>query len=99
MHAAKRSVAGNSVLAAIVITLLKIIVGITTGSLGVLSEAAHSGLDLLAAVITFFSVRVSDKPADADHQYGHGKVENFSAFIETSLLLLTCFWIILEAGR
>ena len=99
MRAEKRSVAGNSVIAALAITLLKIIVGITTGSLGVLSEAAHSGLDLLAAVITFFSVRVSDKPADADHQYGHGKVENFSAFIETGLLLLTCFWIVYQAIR
>jgi cation diffusion facilitator family transporter len=97
MHAEKRAVAGNSVLAAVVITLLKIVVGITTGSLGILSEAAHSGLDLIAAVITFFSVSVSDKPADADHQYGHGKVENFSAFIETGLLLLTCVWIIYEA--
>jgi len=70
---------------------------VTTGSLGILSEAAHSGLDLIAALITFLSVRVSDKPADADHQYGHGKVENFSAFIETGLLLLTCVWIISEA--
>ena len=99
MRAEKRTVAGNSVVAAIAITLLKIIVGITTGSLGILSEAAHSGLDLIAAIITFFSVRVSDKPADADHQYGHGKVENFSAFIETGLLLLTCVWIIYEAVR
>ncbi|MBZ5571759.1 MAG: cation-efflux pump [Acidobacteriia bacterium] len=99
MRAEKRAVAGNSVLAAIAITVLKIIVGLTTGSLGILSEAAHSGLDLVAAVITFFSVRVSDKPADADHQYGHGKVENFSAFIETGLLLLTCVWIIYEAIR
>ena len=99
MCAEKRAVAGNSVLAAIAITLLKIVVGITTGSLGILSEAAHSGLDLIAAVITFFSVRVSDKPADADHQYGHGKVENFSAFIETGLLLLTCVWIISEAVK
>src|SRR5215467_5882831 len=99
MRAEKRAVAGNSVLAAIAITALKIVVGITTGSLGILSEAAHSGLDLIAAVITFFSVRVSDKPADADHQYGHGKVENFSAFIETGLLLLTCVWIIYEAIR
>jgi len=99
MRAEKRAVAGNSVLAAIAITALKIIVGLTTGSLGILSEAAHSGLDLVAAVITFFSVRVSDKPADADHQYGHGKVENFSAFIETGLLLLTCVWIVYEAIR
>ncbi len=97
MRAEKLSVAGNSVLAAIAITAMKIVVGVTTGSLGILSEAAHSGLDLIAAIITFFSVRVSDKPADADHQYGHGKVENFSAFIETGLLLLTCIWIIYEA--
>src|SRR5215467_7162004 len=97
MRAEKRSVAANSVFAAIAITALKIVVGITTGSLGILSEAAHSGLDLVAAVITLLSVRVSDKPADADHQYGHGKVENFSAFIETGLLLLTCVWIVSEA--
>ena len=74
MQADKKSVALKSVLAALVITTLKMIVGITTGSLGILSEAAHSGLDLVAAVITLLSVRVSDKPADADHQYGHGKV-------------------------
>src|SRR5438477_955525 len=99
MQAEKRSVAGNSVLAAMAITLLKIVVAVTTGSLGILSEAAHSGLDLVAAIITFFSVRVSDLPADADHQYGHGKVENFSAFMETGLLLLTCVWIVYEAMR
>src|SRR5215472_8703009 len=97
MRAEKRTVAGNSVLAAMVITGLKITVGVTTGSLGILSEAAHSGLDLIASVLTFFSVRVSDKPAEADHQYGHGKVENFSAFIETGLLLITCIWIVYEA--
>ncbi len=97
MRAEKRSVASNSVVAAVAVTALKIAVGITTGSLGILSEAAHSGLDLVAAVITLLSVRVSDKPADADHQYGHGKVENFSAFIETGLLLLTCFYIVYEA--
>lgn len=97
MRAEKRGVALNSVFAAIGITSLKVLVGISTGSLGILSEAAHSGLDLIAAVVTFISVRVSDKPADADHQYGHGKVENFSAFIETGLLLLTCLWIVYEA--
>src|SRR5436190_10950923 len=99
MRAEKRAVAGSSVLAAVAITALKIVVGISTGSLGILSEAAHSLLDLIAAIITLVSVRVSDKPADADHQYGHGKVENFSAFIETGLLLLTCFWILYEAGK
>ncbi len=99
MRIEKRAVAQNSVWAAVAITGLKIVVGITTGSLGILAEAAHSGLDLVAAVITLFSVRVSDKPADADHQYGHGKVENFSAFIETGLLLLTCVWIVYEAVK
>jgi len=98
MRSEKRSAAGNSVLAAVVITGLKTVVGFSTGSLGILSEAAHSGLDLIASLLTFFSVGVSDKPADADHQYGHGKVENFSAFVETGLLLLTCAWIIYEAA-
>ncbi|MFZ2011227.1 MAG: cation diffusion facilitator family transporter [Candidatus Sulfotelmatobacter sp.] len=97
MRAEKRAVAGNSVVAAILITGGKIVVGITTGSLGILSEAAHSALDLIAALLTYLSVGVSDKPADADHQYGHGKVENFSAFVETGLLLLTCAWVIYEA--
>src|SRR5438094_4403504 len=99
MRLEKRSVARNSVLAAIAMTALKIIVGFATGSLGLISEAAHSALDLVAATITLFSVRVSDKPADADHQYGHGKVENFSAFIETGLLLVTCVVIIYEAVK
>jgi cation diffusion facilitator family transporter len=97
MHIEKRSVALNSVFAALGITALKVLVGISTGSLGILSEAAHSALDLIAAIITFLSIRVSDKPADADHQYGHGKVENFSAFLETGLLLVTCIWIVYEA--
>ena len=83
MRQEKRSVALGSLLAAAAITALKLVVGITTMSLGILSEAAHSGLDLVAAFVTLLSVRVSDKPADAEHQYGHGKVENFSAFIET----------------
>ena len=99
MQREKKAVALSSVWAAVGITALKIVVGLSTGSLGILSEAAHSGLDLVAAAITFFSVRVSDKPADAEHQYGHGKVENFSAFIETGLLLLTCLWIVYEALR
>lgn len=99
MRQEKRSVALGSLLAAAAITAFKLVVGITTMSLGILSEAAHSGLDLVAAFVTLLSVRVSDKPADAEHQYGHGKVENFSAFIETGLLLLTCFWIVWESIR
>ena len=97
--AEKSAVALNSISAAVVITGLKVVVGITTGSLGILSEAAHSGLDLVAAAITYLSVRVSDRPADSTHQYGHGKFENFSAFIETALLLATCFWIVYEATK
>jgi cation diffusion facilitator family transporter len=99
MRREKRKVALNSLLAACAMTFLKLLVGISTGSLGILSEAAHSALDLIAAFITLLSVRVSDLPADAEHQYGHGKVENFSAFLETGLLLLTCVWVVWEAVR
>ncbi len=93
----KRRVAMTSVLAAIFLTSAKLGVGLWTGSLGILSEAAHSGLDLLAAAITWFAVNMSDRPADAEHQYGHGKIENLSALAETLLLLLTCVWILYEA--
>jgi len=93
----KKQVALISVFAAIVLTGFKLIVGLLTGSLGILSEALHSGLDLVAAVITYFSVRVSDVPADKKHNFGHGKVENLSALVETILLLVTCTWIIYEA--
>ena len=93
----KKNVAFISVIAAVFLTGTKLAIGILTGSLGILSEALHSGLDLVAAVITYFSVRISDTPADKKHNYGHGKVENFSAFIETVLLLVTCVWIIYEA--
>ncbi|MFA5816314.1 MAG: cation diffusion facilitator family transporter, partial [Bacteroidales bacterium] len=93
----KNRIAFISVIAAIFLTGFKLIVGLVTGSLGILSEALHSGLDLVAAVITLFAVKVSDKPADKNHHYGHGKVENLSALIETLLLFITCFWIIYEA--
>lgn len=90
-------VALSSVGAAVGLTGIKIVVAILTGSLGLLAEAAHSGLDLVAALMTFFAVRVADKPADATHNYGHGKVENLSAFLEAVLLLVTALWIIYEA--
>jgi cation diffusion facilitator family transporter len=93
----KRSAAVSSVVAAVFLTTMKLVVGLMTGSLGILSEAAHSGLDLVAALVTFFAVRVSDRPADEHHQFGHGKVENLSALVETLLLFLTCAWIIYEA--
>ncbi len=93
----KTSVALRSVLAAVLLTVTKTGIGVWTGSLGILAEAAHSGLDLIAAVITYGAVRISDKPADERHPYGHGKVENLSALVETLLLLITCVWIIYEA--
>jgi cation diffusion facilitator family transporter len=93
----KRRVAISSVLAAILLTTLKLVVGISTQSLGILSEAAHSALDLLAAGVTCWAVHVSGRPADQCHTYGHGKVENLSALFETLLLLLTCVWIIYES--
>ncbi len=95
----KKIVAAVSVAAAVFLTGAKLVVGFMTGSLGILAEAAHSGLDLAAAMITYFAVRVSDRPADAEHLYGHGKVENLSALVEALLLLLTCTWIIYEAVR
>ncbi len=84
-------------IAAVGLTTFKIVVGIATGSLGILAEAAHSGLDLVAALMTFFAIRISGKPADTRHLYGHGKVESLSALFETLLLLVTCMWIIRAA--
>jgi cation diffusion facilitator family transporter len=95
----KNRVALTSVGAAVLLTGMKVTVGLSTGSLGILSEAAHSGIDLLAAVMTWWAVRASAKPPDDDHLYGHGKIENFSALFETGLLLATCVWIAYEAVR
>ncbi len=96
-HSVKRRAALFSVTAAGLITLLKLLTGLLTGSLGMISEAAHSGIDLIAAAITLFSVQVADRPADDDHNYGHGKVESLSAFVETGLMLGSSVWIIYEA--
>jgi cation diffusion facilitator family transporter len=93
----KKRAALLSIGSAALLLCLKTFLVIRTDSLGILSEALHSGLDLVAAVITFLSVRVSDQPADERHPYGHGKFENFSAFIETGLLVLTAIYIIFEA--
>jgi cation diffusion facilitator family transporter len=95
--AEKRRVALRSMLAAGAMTLLKLAAGLYSGSLGVLSDAAHSALDLAGSALTFFSVRVSDKPADEDHPYGHGKFENLSAFGEAGLMIVSCAWIVWEA--
>jgi cation diffusion facilitator family transporter len=93
----KQAAALRSLLAAVGLTAFKIVVGVATGSLGILAEAAHSGLDLVAAGLTFVAVRLSGRPADREHLYGHGKIENVSALGETLLLLLTCAWIVWEA--
>ncbi len=93
----KKTVALSSVAAAVFLTVVKLIAGYATGSLGIISEAVHSALDLVAAFVTYFAVRVSDRPPDQEHLYGHGKVESLSALIETALLFVTCLWIIYEA--
>jgi len=93
----KSSVALSSVFASFFLTVTKLIVGILTGSMGIISEAAHSALDLGAAALTYFAVKLGDRPPDKTHPYGHGKIENVSAFIETGLLFLTSFWIVYEA--
>lgn len=95
----KKSIALTSVAAAIFLTGFKLVIGLLTGSLGILSEALHSALDLVAAIITFFAVKFADVPPDEGHNYGHGKIENYSALIETLLLVITCIWIIYEGIR
>ncbi|MFC6644853.1 cation-efflux pump [Granulicella cerasi] len=93
----KRAAALASLVAATAITLLKLVTGVLTGSLGMFSEAAHSGIDLVASGVTLLAVRASDRPADDDHNYGHGKVENLSAAFEILLMLGSCGWIAYEA--
>jgi cation diffusion facilitator family transporter len=93
----KRAAALASLGAAVALTALKLIVGLLTGSLGILAEAAHSGLDLAAALMTFLAVRYAGRPPDRTHLYGHGKMENLSALGETLLLLATCLWIARDA--
>lgn len=96
-NAAKSRAALSSVLWSALLTALKLVAGISTNSLGMLSEALHSMLDFVAAGITFFAVRIASAPADRKHPFGHGKVENLSALAETVLLFITCIWIVWEA--
>src|SRR3982750_1297883 len=99
MQSVKERVALSSIAASASLTLAKAIVGIASGSLAILSEAAHSLLDLAATVMTFFAVRISGKPADAEHHYGHGKVESVSALAETARPLLLSGVVIWEATK
>jgi cation diffusion facilitator family transporter len=93
----KQRAAVSSLIVAIALTTLKAVVGVMTNSLGIISEALHSGLDLVAAATTVYAVRISSKPPDEDHLYGHGKYESFSALVEVLLLLATCAWVSYEA--
>jgi len=88
-----------SLIAAVLLTSAKLVVGLLTGSLGLLAEAAHSALDTVASIVTFFSVRVAGRPADEDHPYGHARVENLSAVVQGVLLIGTALWISYEALR
>src|SRR5262245_24292907 len=95
----KQKVALSSIAASAGLTMAKAVVGVMSGSLGLLSEAAHSLIDIGATVMTYFAVRISDKPADAEHHYGHGKVESVSALIETALLFVLAGVVIWEEVR
>jgi cation diffusion facilitator family transporter len=94
---AKTSIARLSVLSNTLLIAMKLIVGIISGSVSIISEAIHSSMDLLAAVIAFFAVKVSDTPPDLKHPYGHGKVENISGVIEAILILIAAILIIVKA--
>lgn len=95
----KSNVAMLSVLSNASLMILKLVAGTLIGSVSVISEAIHSGMDLLAAIIAFFAVRKSGKPADEDHPFGHGKVENISGTVEAILIFIAACWIIFEAVR
>ncbi|MGZ4932091.1 MAG: cation diffusion facilitator family transporter, partial [Halobacteriota archaeon] len=88
-----------SILANVLLLSLKLVVGIVTGSLGILAEAAHSLLDLVASGFAYLGVKGASMPADEEHPYGHEKYENFSSLIQTVLLGITCVWIFYEAGQ
>ncbi|MCX6647555.1 MAG: cation diffusion facilitator family transporter [bacterium] len=96
-HKRKASVAILSVISNSILVLGKLIVGLLINSVSIISESIHSGVDLVASIIALFAVRVASKPADEDHQYGHGKVENISGTIEAILIFAAAIWIIWEA--
>ncbi len=96
---AKVSIARLSIVSNTLLILMKLGVGLISGSVSIMSEAIHSSMDLIAAVIAFFSVRVSDNPPDSRHPYGHGKIENISGVIESLLIFLAAIWIIIEAVK
>jgi cation diffusion facilitator family transporter len=96
---AKVSIARLSILSNTLLIMMKLAVGLISGSVSIISEAIHSSMDLIAALIAFFSVRVSDNPPDSRHPYGHGKIENISGVIEAMLIFIAAIWIIIEAVK
>jgi cation diffusion facilitator family transporter len=96
---AKVSIARLSIISNTLLILIKLAVGLISGSVSIISEAIHSSMDLIAAIISFLSVRVSDNPPDSRHPYGHGKIENISGVIEALLIFIAAVWIIIEAAR
>jgi cation diffusion facilitator family transporter len=96
---AKVSIARLSILSNTLLIIMKLVVGLISGSVSIISEAIHSSMDLIAAIIAFLSVKVSDNPPDSRHPYGHGKVENISGVIEALLIFIAAIWIIFEASR
>jgi cation diffusion facilitator family transporter len=96
---AKVKVAQLSIISNTLLIILKLAAGILSGSVSIISEAIHSSMDLIASVIAFFSVKVSDNPPDSRHPYGHGKVENISGVIEALLIFAAAIWIIFEAVK
>ena len=96
---AKVSIARLSIVSNTLLILLKMAVGLISGSVSIISEAIHSSMDLVAAIIAFLSVRVSDNPPDSRHPYGHGKIENISGVIEALLIFIAAIWIIVEAAK
>ena len=93
----KQRVALGSIGASAALTIAKAVVGLSTGSLALLSEAAHSLIDFAATLMTYFAVRIADKPADREHHYGHGKVESVAALAETALLFVLSGVVLWEA--
>jgi len=96
---AKVSIARLSIVSNTLLILMKLAAGLLSGSVSILSEVIHSSMDLIAAVVAYFSVRVSDNPPDSRHPYGHGKIENISGVIEALLIFIASGWIIFEALR
>ena len=99
MFKTRPSAAGLSVFSNTLLILLKVVAGLLSGSISIIAEAIHSGIDLVAALIAFFSLRIAGRPADREHPFGHGKVENISGTIEAGLIFVAAAFIVYEATK